>query len=304
MSWRPAPDPITDDAPAAEIDGVVEPRPRDLGGFTVQRILPAIGRRQVGPFVFLDDADVERASGQGIDVRPHPHIGLSTVSYLFHGEVVHRDSLGSHQSIRPGDINWMTAGRGIVHSERSGPDERARAGRVHLVQLWVGLPVEHEETEPRFFHHPARSLPGGDDGGVAMRVLIGHAYGIVSPVETFSPMFYVDVTLQRGADLALPADHEERAALVIDGAVSSGGRTFNRAHLIVFHRGAHARLHSDAGARVLLLGGAPIGPRHVYWNFVSSSRDRIEAAKSDWRAGRFPLVPGDEHERIPLPDES
>jgi redox-sensitive bicupin YhaK (pirin superfamily) len=305
MSVFPTIDPVCSRSVAAQgIATVVDARPRDLGGFTVGRVLPAEAQRHVGPFVFFDHmGPADLAPGHGLDVRPHPHIGLATVTYLFDGEIVHRDSLGSHQSIRPGDVNWMTAGRGIVHSERTGPELRRTGSRTHGLQLWVGLPLAHEETEPEFHHHPAATLPSLEVAGARIRVLAGSAFGETSPVKTFSPLFYADVVLPAGRELALPNEHEERAAYVVDGAIACGSERAERGRMIVFAPGARMALHAITDARIALLGGAPLdGERHIWWNFVSSSTDRIEQAKEDWKQGRLAKVPGDEAEFIPLPE--
>jgi redox-sensitive bicupin YhaK (pirin superfamily) len=291
-------------ASTSGIETLIEGRPRDLGGFEVARLLPSATRRQVGPFLFFDHfGPADFAPGQGMDVRPHPHINLATVTYLFEGEILHRDSLGSRQAIKPGAINWMTAGRGIVHSERTPPDVRARGSRQHGIQLWVALPRANEETEPEFHHHDADSLPTREGGGVSLRILAGTAYGAAAPVRTFSPLFYVEAVLPQGARLPLPDEHEERALYIVEGALSCEGARVNAGTMAVLSRGSAPVLRAETAARVMLLGGAPMdGPRHIWWNFVSSSEDRIEKAKRDWREGRFPKVPGDEAERIPLPE--
>lgn len=285
------------------IDRIIAPRERDLGGFSVRRVLPHAGRRTVGPFIFFDEmGPKDFAPGQGIDVRPHPHIGLATVTYLFEGEILHRDSLGYVQAIRPGDVNWMTAGRGIVHSERSGPEARKTGGRLHGIQSWVALPRESEETEPGFHHHPEETLPTVERDGVRMRVIAGAAFGATSPVATASPMFYADAALAADAMLALPDALGERAVFVVEGDVSAQGRVIAPHQMVVFEDGAPAALQARGRARVMLLGGAALPePRHIWWNFVSSRPERIEQAKADWRAERFGRVPGDD-ERIPLPD--
>jgi len=285
------------------LDAVIVPRTRDLGdGFMVRRALPATERRSVGPFVFFDQmGPVALAAGKGLDVRPHPHIGLATVTYLFEGEIVHRDSLGSHQPIRPGEINWMTAGRGIVHSERTDPELRRTGSRLHGLQLWVALPTSAEETEPAFHHHAADALPSVDVAGARVRVLAGTAYGATSPVKTFAPLFYVDVAMPAGCELPLPREYAERAAYVVDGGITCAGERAERGRMLVFTEGADVALRATGDARVVLLGGAPIGDRHIWWNFVASSQARIERAKRDWKEGRFPKVPGDEVEFIPLP---
>jgi redox-sensitive bicupin YhaK (pirin superfamily) len=290
MSARPA------------VETVVEPRMRDIGDFAVRRLLPAAARRSVGPFVFLDHfGPVAMTPGQGMDVRPHPHIGLATVTYLLEGEVVHRDSLGYVQPIRPGDINWMIAGRGIVHSERSSVEERAKGPRLHGIQSWVALPVASEESDPRFAHHPAASLPAFTLDGARLRLIAGAGFGHQAPVAVLSPTLYVDVELQAGARLTIPREHPERAIYVISGVVEIDGESHGATRLLVLAGDDEPRLTSKVGARCLLLGGAPLdGHRHLYWNFVSSRRERIDQAKSDWSAGRFPKVPG-ETDYIPLP---
>lgn len=285
------------------IESVIEARRRDLGGFEVGRVLPAAHHRTVGPFIFFDHlGPALMGPGMGVNVRPHPHINLATVTYLFDGEIIHRDSLGSHQAIHPGDINWMTAGRGIVHSERTSPEMRAAAVRMHGLQLWLALPIEHEETEPSFFHHPADTMPSHVRERMVVRVLAGSAYGLSSPVKTFSPLFYVDAHLQPGAELSVPDDYAERAAYVVEGTVSCGVHRAEPNRMLVFVEGRTITLRAETEVRLVLIGGAPLeGARHVWWNFVSSSRERIELAKQDWLHGRFPKVPGDEEEFIPLP---
>lgn len=304
MSVRPAVEPACSEAsPERVVETLIDARPRDLGGFEVRRVLPSRARRMVGPFTFFDQmGSAVLAPGQGIDVRPHPHIGLATVTYLFEGEILHRDSLGSHQSIRPGDINWMTAGRGIVHSERTPPEYRQQGSKLHGLQLWVALPREHEETEPSFRHYPASSLPAHDEAGVSLRVLAGSAYGVTSPVETLSPLFYVDAVMAEGSQIALPSGHEERALYVVEGALHCGAERAEVGRMLVFSRGVGVVLRAERASRIVLLGGAPLdGKRYIDWNFVSSSRERLEQAKQAWRAGQFPKVVGDEAEFIPLP---
>jgi redox-sensitive bicupin YhaK (pirin superfamily) len=238
-----------------------------------------------------------------MNVRPHPHVGLATVTYLFEGEIIHRDSLGSHRAIHPGDINWMTAGRGIVHSERTSPERRATGARLHGLQLWLGLPKEHEEIEPSFFHYPRASMPERTDNGVLLRVLAGKAYGMSSPAFVLSPLFYVDAALPAGTELEVTNDYEERALYVVEGAVSSADQTADVGCMLVFERGAKIAVRAEDAARVVMVGGAPLeGERHIDWNFVSSSQERIEQAKRDWKEGRFPKVPGDDVEFIPLPE--
>jgi redox-sensitive bicupin YhaK (pirin superfamily) len=283
---------------------VIRGKPRDLGdGFMVSRLLPQIERRSIGPFVFFDHfGPVTFAPGQGIDVRPHPHIGLATVTYLLEGALVHRDSLGSVQTITPGDVNWMTAGRGIVHSERTGPELRAKGHLMHGIQSWVALPQAAEESEPSFQHVSRSDLPEWREGGVVLRVIAGHAYGRASPARVLSPTLYLDAALEPGSQLPLPEDHEERGLFVVRGEVQAGDQTLATGDMAIFETGARGSLHSDQGARLMILGGAPLdGPRHLWWNFVSSSKERIERAKAAWRDQRMGQVAGDS-EFIPLPD--
>jgi redox-sensitive bicupin YhaK (pirin superfamily) len=278
----------------------------DLGdGFFVTRLLPQIARRSIGPFVFFDYfGPVDFAPGKGVDVRPHPHIGLATVTYLFDGAQMHRDTLGSVQEITPGDVNWMTAGRGIAHSERTGQDMRARGHRLHGIQSWVGLPQADEEAEPAFHHFARDQLPEWESKGVALRLIAGEIFGQKSPVKVFSPIFYADARFAAGGALHYASEHEERAFFVIDGEVQTG---VNEVHgpgaMLMLDKGEEVTLYADAPARVMLLGGAPLdGPRHIWWNFVSSSQERIERAKQEWKDGKFGLIPGDDKEFIPLPD--
>ena len=283
---------------------VLTGRARDLGdGFVVNRILPDAKRRSVGPFVFFDYfGPVDFAPGRGIDVRPHPHIGLATVTYLFAGSQVHRDSLGSVQTIKPGDVNWMTAGRFIVHSERTGPDVRARGHRMHGIQSWVGLPQADEKTDPSFQHVGSRDLPYREENGVALRLAAGRAFGLASPVRVFSPIFYADATFAPGARLAMTDEHLERAIFVVDGTLEIGGATYRPGTMVVLDENENATIAARVPARAMLLGGAPLdGPRHLWWNFVSSSKDRIESAKAAWRTKPDGHIPG-ETEFIPLPD--
>lgn len=284
---------------------VLDGRPRDLGGFSVRRVLPAGGQQTVGPFIFFDHmGPATFAPGDGVDVRPHPHIGLATVTYLFTGEFMHRDSLGTAQLICPGDVNWMVAGRGIVHSERTPPAARRAPGGapIHGIQTWVALPGEHEETDPSFEHHPAPTLPEIHGTGVALRLIAGAAYGRQAPTAVYSPMFYLAATLEAGAAVELPAEYAERAAYVVEGEVETADERHGVGRMIVYEAGVQASLRASMPARVMLLGGAPLdGPRHIWWNFVSSSPERIERAKLDWREERFAEVPGDS-ERIPLPE--
>ena len=303
MSWQPAPDPLCDKTACDLIETVIVPRARDLGGFAVRRALPSVQKQMVGPFIFFDQmGPAEFIIGKGLDVRPHPHIGLATVTYLFEGEILHRDSLGTLQPIRPGDVNWMTAGSGIAHSERSPQSERAQGGHLFGIQAWVALPATAEETAPDFAHHARDALPVVAGEGKEVRLITGSLYGERSPVPTFSEMFYADARLEAGARLPLPAEHEERAVYVVGGEVEVAGDRFAEGQLLVFRPGDAITLTASGPARLLLLGGEPMdGPRHIWWNFVSSRQDRIEQAKADWRAGRFAAVPG-ETEFIPLPE--
>ncbi|MFL6630343.1 MAG: pirin family protein [Vitreoscilla sp.] len=285
---------------------VITPRPSDLGdGFVVHRALPSAARRAVGPFVFLDQfGPVQLAPGKGLDVRPHPHIGLATVSYLFEGSILHRDSLGSVVPIQPGEVNWMTAGRGIVHSERSPEDARAAGARLWGLQFWVALPLGKEQCPPAFAHHGADAIPRVTRPGARLSVVLGEAFGATSPVALTSPMFLVDVRLEAGASIEFEVDHAERAAYVLEGEVRGNDSDSPTAseHLIVFDAGEPARLRAgDAPAHVVLLGGPPLdAPRFLWWNFVSSERDLILEAQAAWSEQRFPPVPG-ETEFIPLP---
>ena len=278
----------------------------DLGdGFFVTRLLPQAMRRSVGPFVFFDYfGPVNFAPGKGIDVRPHPHIGLATITYLFDGAQMHRDTLGSVQEICPGDVNWMTAGRGIAHSERTGAEVRAAGHRLHGIQSWIGLPAADEEAEPAFQHFGKHQLPEREDGGVTLRLIAGEAFGLTSPVKVFSPIFYADARFAPGGVLRYQAGHEERAFLVIEGEVQSGPtEVHGPGAMLALEDGEEISLYAAAPARVMLLGGAPLdGERHIWWNFVSSSKERIERAKADWTDGKFGLIPGDDNEFIPLPD--
>ena len=291
----------------ANLDIVIETRTRRLiDDFRVRRVLPSAKRRMVGPFIFLDEMGPEVLSaGRGLDVAPHPHIGLATVTYLFKGEMLHRDSLGNRQSILPGAVNWMTAGSGIAHSERTPAHLRQTGTELFGIQSWVALPVEDEEADPTFFHHPAEVLPLLEAEGVIVRLIAGSLYGEKSPVQTFSEMFYADAALSTGAKLSLPSEHEERAAFIVEGAVelSQSEGTYSAGQLLVFRPGAEVVLTAGSQpARLMLLGGEPLGRRHIWWNFVSSSEERIEQAKADWKAGNFAPVT-EETEFIPLPED-
>ena len=284
---------------------VIEERRRDLGGFTVGRVLPVAPHRMVGPFIFFDHMgprNMPAGISRSVDVRPHPHIGLSTVTYLFEGEIMHRDSVGSEQPIRPGAVNWMTAGRGITHSERF---ERARAegGAIHGIQAWVALPEADEDGAPAFAHHPPEDLPAFHEGGLAGRLIAGAAFGAKAKVKTHSPMFYVHWQLAPGTRAQLPAEYPERAAHIVTGAVEVDGRRFEAGRMLVFKPGAPVLFSAVTAATVMLIGGEPLGPRFIEWNFVSSSQERIAQAKADWRAGRMKLPDLDDQEFIPLPPD-
>jgi redox-sensitive bicupin YhaK (pirin superfamily) len=287
------------------VEMVIDARRRDLGGFEVGRVLPWTKRRMVGPFVFFDHmGPVQLAANlpRRVDVRPHPHIGLSTITYLFAGEIVHRDSLGFHQVIRPGEVNWMTAGRGISHSERF-ETMRERGGLLHGIQAWIALPTNDEEIAPEFVHYQADALPFERDAGASTHVIAGKAFGKTSPVRTQSPLVYVHVELQAGASTDIPEGYSERAAFVAAGTIRIGERNYQAGQMAVFAPGSQPKIVAATGATVMLLGGEPLGARHIWWNFVSSRLELIEQAKADWRAGRIPLPVDDADEFIPLPEE-
>lgn len=282
---------------------VVRSRPRDLGGFAVRRVLPTQPTQMVGPFIFVDHmGPASFAPGTGIDVRPHPHIGLATVTYLFAGEILHRDSLGTVQPIRPGDVNWMVAGRGIAHSERTPAALRAAGPRAHGLQTWVALPRSREEIEPSFARHAGATLPLVELPGVKVRVVAGHAFGERSPVEVFTDTLYAAAELAAGARFTLPPEHEERGVYVAEGRVRIGDRVVEEGQLAVLRTDEEAEIDAGVSSTLMLLGGEKMdGPRFIWWNFVSSSKERIERAKDDWREDRFPPIPG-ETDRIPLPE--
>lgn len=303
MSWRPAEEPLCHPAHGV-IEVVITPREKDLGGFSVRRVLPAVERRTVGPFVFFDHmGPATFPPGEGINVRPHPHIGLATVTYLFEGEILHRDSLGSELPIRPGAVNWMTAGRGIVHSERTSDEELKRARRLHGIQTWVALPLAHEEDAPAFEHIPADRLPVFREGDAELRLIAGSAYGRPAPFETVVDLFYLEGRIDAGGSLTLPASLGERCVYLVGGGLTIAERALDPTDMAVLEDGGDITLEAGPeGAHVMLAGGPPLdAKRHIFWNFVSSSKERIEAAKADWQEGRFPKVPGDEEEFIPLP---
>ena len=285
------------------LDIVIDQRRRDLGGFEVGRVLPYAPRRMVGPFIFFDHlgpVDFQPGIPKTVDVRPHPHIGLSTVTYLFDGEIMHRDSLGFEQSIQPAEVNWMTAGRGITHSERF-EKARAQGDRVHGIQSWVALPTEAEETDPAFTHYGSAELPMFEGGGVRTRLLAGEAFGIRSGVKTHSPLFYAHAIFEKGAQAVVPSDYTERAAYIVSGSVMVDSCEYGAGQMLVFTKNTDAALRACSRATVMYLGGEPVGPRFIEWNFVASTQERIEQAKSDWRAGRMKLPDLDHDEFIPLP---
>jgi len=283
---------------------IIAPRVHDLGGFQVRRAVPTLQARSVGPFVFVDHMGPALFEpGRGIDVRPHPHIGLATVTFLWAGAIEHRDTLGCQQVIRPGDVNWMTAGRGIAHSERTPADVRARGGDVHGMQTWVALPQRDEETAPEFHHHPAATLPVQQRGGARIQLIAGRGFGEESPVRVFADTFNVALDLQPDAELAIDDGAEERALYVLEGEAQLDGADIPEKHLIVLDRGTRPVLRAKTPLKAMLLGGEPLdGPRHLWWNFVSSSKERLEQARQDWRDGRFGKIPGDDVEFIPLPE--
>jgi redox-sensitive bicupin YhaK (pirin superfamily) len=284
---------------------VIKGKPHDLGdGFHVSRMLPAFEQRAIGPFVFFDYfGPVDLAPGKGIDVRPHPHIGLATVTYLFDGSQMHRDTLGSAQQIHPGDVNWMTAGRGIAHSERTQPEVRAKGHRMHGIQSWVGLPEKDEEVAPSFQHVASKELPSVVRDGVTLKIITGEAFGLKSPVKVFSPIFYVDVQFAPGASFDVTAEHEQRAVFVVGGQIEVAGQSHGDGTMVVLAPGETTHISAKDATRVMLLGGAALdGERHLWWNFVASSKARIERAKAEWRSGAFGVIPGDDKEFIPLPE--
>jgi redox-sensitive bicupin YhaK (pirin superfamily) len=310
MSWNPALEPTCPDAATLDsIETLIIPRARDLGGFSVRRALPAPRRQMVGPFIFFDAmGPVEFLTGQGIDVRPHPHIGLGTVTYLYRGEFEHRDSLGTHQMIYPGEVNWMVAGNGVTHSERTSEVTRQSPSSLFGIQTWIALPEEREDDPAMFEHHGKDALPLLEGEGKEVRLILGEAWGARAPVTMLSETFYADVVLQPGARLPMPDNHEDRGLYVVKGAVEIAGDVFEPGQMMVFRPGDAITVTAGVqGARLMALGGATLnGPRYISWNFVSSSREKIEAAKADWVAGdwahgRFQLPPGATEEFIPLP---
>ncbi len=305
MSWHPCPDPVPGDATSVDaIRTVITPRAVDLGEMEVRRALPSKAGQMVGPFIFFDQmGPAEFLTDEGIDVRPHPHINLATLTYLFEGEIRHRDSLGTDLAITPGAVNWMRAGRGIVHSERTG-DERKRTGqRLFGLQTWLALPAHAEESDPDFVHHGAGDLPILDADGISMRLIAGRTHGAVSPLDALSETLYADVTLAAGARFQVEPLYVERALYTISGEIEVAGQTYVPGQLLILHPGDAITVGSARGAQFMVFGGEPMdGPRYIWWNFVSSRRERIEQAQEEWRQGRFDTVPGDEAEFIPLPE--
>ncbi len=304
MSWQPAESAQCNECDSATVDLVISPRERDLGGFSVRRVLPVAKRRKVGPFVFFDAmGPADFPPGEGIDVRPHPHIGLATLTYLFEGEILHHDSLGFKQPIRPGAVNWMTAGRGIVHSERTSREVRDAHSRLYGIQAWIALPAVSEEIEPAFEHYPEGSLPVIEDvEGCRMTLIAGAAYGAASPVKVHSPLFYLEVHMDAGASLTLPEEYDERAAYLAEGKVETGGETLSPFEMAVYGAGRAPGIQALEPSRLMILGGATLPEeRIIWWNFVSTRKERIEQAKADWKEGRFEKVPGEE-DFIPLPE--
>ena len=311
MSWNPAMEPGCPDAAGLDaIETLIVPRSRDLGGFEVRRALPAPKRQMVGPFIFFDQAGpAEFLTGQGVDVRPHPHTGLGTVTYLFRGDFHHRDSTGADQIIRPGELNWMVAGRGVSHSERTSAAARSGPNSLFGIQTWLALPDRDEDMEPMFEHHGRDALPMIEDAGLSVRLVLGEAWGARAPARMFSETFYADAKLDPGRRLPLPDDHEDRGIYIVEGSIRVAGQAFEAGRMMVFRPGDRITVEAgERGARLMLLGGATLpGPRYIWWNFVASSRERIEQAKADWRAGkwgegRFDLPVDDRDEHIPLPD--
>src|SRR5918997_285824 len=305
MSWTPYSDPTPGDRASADaIETLIIPRAVDLGEMVVRRALPSVKRQMVGPFIFFDQmGPAEFLTDQGIDVRPHPHINLATVTYLFEGQIMHRDSLGTEKTIEPGAVNWMRAGRGIVHSERTSPERKRTGQRLFGIQTWMALPDEQEESDPAFVHHGSDELPTVDAEGIRARLIAGEAFGARSPLETPSETLYADVHLAAGTRLPIDASYEERALYTIAGEIEVAGDAFGPGQLLVLKPGDPIVVAATAEARFMLFGGAPMGgPGYIWWNFVSSRPERIEQAKEEWARGRFDTVPGDEEEFIPLPE--
>lgn len=311
MSWNPALEPGCPDQVGIDaIETLIIPRARDIGGFEVMRALPAPKRQMVGPFIFFDQAGpAELLTGQGVDVRPHPHIGLGTVTYLYRGDFHHRDSTGADQVIHPGELNWMVAGRGVSHSERTTAMARTGPNSLFGIQTWLALPESHEDMAPTFEHPGKEALPVIEDRGISLRLILGEAYGKAAPAKMLSETFYADVGLEAGARLPMPDNHEDRGIYVVEGSISIAGQEFQAPQMMVFRPGDRITVAAgERGARLMILGGATFSaPRYIWWNFVASSQERIEEAKAEWRAekwgsGRFDLPADDRNEHIPLPE--
>lgn len=311
MSWNPTIEPgCPDDVGIDAIETLILPRARDLGGFEVRRALPAPKRQMVGPFIFFDQAGpAEFLTGQGVDVRPHPHTGLGTVTYLFRGDFHHRDSTGADQVIRPGELNWMVAGRGVTHSERTSAEARSGPNSLFGIQTWLALPDRDEDMAPAFEHYGKCALPVIEDEGVRLRLILGNAYGEKAPARMLSETFYADVMLAAGSRLPMPDEHEDRGIYIVDGSILVAGQEYAAGQMMVFRPGDRITVVAgERGSRLMILGGATLpGPRYIWWNFVASSRERIEEAKAEWRArkwgqGRFDLPVGDRDEHTPLPE--
>jgi redox-sensitive bicupin YhaK (pirin superfamily) len=304
MSWQPAKEAVcSNPTDCPPVETVIVPKSRDIGGFEVKRALPSSRRRMIGPFIFFDQmGPATLPKGKGMDVRPHPHIGLSTVTWLIDGEIMHRDSIGSVQAIRPGEVNWMTAGSGIAHSERTPDALRPGGPSLYGIQTWLALPKTHEETAPRFEHFKADALPRIEGDGIDATLIAGAAWGKRSPVSVFTETVYADIRLAAGATLTVPAEHEERGVYVLTGGIEFASGRFAPGAMLALRPGAPIDVRAQGATHLMLLGGARAdGPRHIWWNFVSSSAERIEQAKADWKAGRFAKVAGDD-EFIPLPE--
>ncbi len=311
MSWNPALQPgCPDDVDTDAIETLIVPRARDLGDFEVRRALPAPKRQMVGPFIFFDQAGpAEFLTGRGVDVRPHPHIGLGTVTYLFRGDFHHRDSTGADQIIRPGELNWMVAGRGVSHSERTSAQARSGPNSLFGIQTWLALPDQYEDMAPTFEHHNQETLPIIENSGVKLRLILGNAYGKVAPATMLSETFYADVMIEAGGRLPLPDNHEDRGIYIVEGSILIAGQEYQSSQMMVFRPGDKITVSAgEKGARIMILGGATLeGPRYIWWHFVASSKERIEEAKVEWRAanwgkGRFDLPINDRDEYIPMPD--
>ncbi|MBY8977529.1 pirin family protein [Rhodobacteraceae bacterium NNCM2] len=304
MSWSPCPDPALGDAASVDaVETVIVPRAVDLGEMKVRRALPSLKRQMVGPFIFLDQmGPAEFLTDQGIDVRPHPHVNLATVTYLLEGEILHRDSLGTEQAIRPGAVNWMKAGRGIVHSERTSEVLKRSGQRLFGLQTWVALPKDQEETAPAFHHHPEGEMPVIEDGPLRLRLLAGAMHGARSPLRTASETLYADITLAAGGTFEVEPSHDERAVYILTGTAGIEGVEHTGGRLLILSPGAPVTITAIEATRLMVFGGDPMeGPRYIWWNFVSSRPERIEQAREEWRQGRFDTVPGDESDFIPLP---